>query len=73
MGRRRNNPDDMTITEKIEKIKEMCCDDICRYCADANAKAAAIHVRDDDMRADMISVIQAELHKHCEECPIKRL
>lgn len=30
-NRRRNNPQDMTINEQLEKIKEEVCDDICKH------------------------------------------
>lgn len=73
MGKRRNNPQDMTIIEDLEDIKDKVCGCICKYFADAEAKASAIHCRDHQMVAEMVSIIQQELSEHCEDCPIKRL
>lgn len=73
MGNRRNNPQDMTIIEDLEDIKDKVCSSICKYFADAEAKVGAIHVRDPEIGAEMVSVIQQELSEHCEDCPIKRL
>lgn len=30
-NKRRNNPEDMKVSEMVEKIKEEVCDNICKY------------------------------------------
>lgn len=54
---RRNNPFDMTIKEQIEKVKEDCCDEICKHLEKA--------------RSGLIS--NEELEAICEECPLSKL
>lgn len=73
MGNRRNNPQDMRISEELEKIKETFCDNYCKHWADAEAKAKAIHVRDHELVAEMVDVIREELSHYCDECPLSRL
>lgn len=58
-NRRRNNPQDMTICEQVEKIKEEVCDDICKY---RNSK---------DYR-ELLS--QESLEEICNrDCPLNKL
>lgn len=54
---RRNNPLDMTIEEQIEKVKEDCCDKICKQLEKANRG----------------EILTDELDSICEECPLRRL
>ena len=54
---RRNNPFDMTIKEQIEKVKEDCCDEICKQLEKANRG----------------QILTDELDSICEECPLRRL
>ena len=54
---RRNNPFDMTIKEQIEKVKEDCCDEICKHLE----KARSGHISNEELEAI------------CEECPLRRL
>lgn len=54
---RRNNPLDMSIKEQIEKVKEDCCDEICKQLEKANRG----------------EILTEELEAICEECPLRRL
>lgn len=54
---RRNNPFDMTIKEQIEKVKEDCCDEICKHLEKANRG----------------EILTDELNSICEECPLCKL
>lgn len=54
---RRNNPLDMTIEEQLEKVKEDCCDKICKQLEKANRG----------------EILTDELDSICEECPLRRL
>ena len=54
---RRNNPLDMTINEQIEKVKEDCCDKICKQLEKANRG----------------EILTDELDSICEVCPLRRL
>lgn len=58
-NRRRNNPQDMTICEQLEQIKEEVCDDICKY---RNSK---------DYRGLMSQESLEEICKH--NCPLNKL
>ena len=58
-NRRRNNPQDMTIYEQIEKMKEEVCDSICKY-------------RNSKEYRGIYS--QETLDEVCEhECPLRKL
>ena len=58
-NRRRNNPQDMTICEQLEKIKEGVCDDICKY-------------RNSKEYRGILS--QESLEEICEhDCPLNKL
>ena len=54
---RRNNPLDMTIEEQIEKVKEDCCEEICKHLE----KARSGHISNEELEAI------------CEECPLSKL
>lgn len=54
---RRNNPFEMTIKEQIEKVKEDCCDEICKQLEKANRG----------------EILTDELDSICEDCPLRRL
>ena len=54
---RRNNPLDMSIKEQIEKVKENCCDEICKHLEKANKG----------------EILTDELNSICEECPLSKL
>ncbi len=58
-NRRRNNRQDMTISEQLEQIKEEVCDDICKY---RNSK---------DYRGLMSQESLEEICKH--DCPLNKL
>ena len=59
-NRRRNNPEDMTVSETVEKIKEEVCDNICMY---RNAK-----------EYKGILSQEALVYEICEhECPLRKL
>lgn len=58
-NRRRNNPQDMTIYEQLEKIKEEVCDGICKY---RNSK---------DYRGLISQESLEEICKH--DCPLNKL
>ncbi|MBQ1571532.1 MAG: hypothetical protein IIZ78_10440 [Clostridiales bacterium] len=58
-NRRRNNPQDMTICEQLEQIKEEVCDDICKY---RNSK---------DYRGLMSQESLEEICKY--DCPLNKL
>lgn len=57
MNRRRNNPLEMTIKEQIEKVKEDCCNEICKYLEKANRG----------------EILTDELYSICEDCPLAKL
>lgn len=57
-NRRRNNPDDMTVSEMLLKAKEEVCDNICKY-------------RNSKEYRGMYS--QEALDEICEECPLNRI
>lgn len=57
-NRRRNNSEDMTVSEQVEKIKEEVCEDICKY---RNAK---------EYRGLISQETQDEI---CSECPLTKL
>ena len=57
-NRRRNNPDDMTVSEMLLKAKEEVCDNICKY-------------RNSKEYRGMYS--QEALDEICEECPLNKI
>lgn len=71
--RRKNNPADMSIREQIEDLKDDICDNVCRYFQDYEGKVSAIKGNDKKLRAEIAEVLDAELAKHCDKCPVARL
>lgn len=62
-NRRRNNPQDMTIYEQLEKIKEEMCDRYCKY-------------RDrfrNDADSNLSILNQEQMDCLCNCCPLTRL
>ncbi len=57
-NRRRNNPEDMKVSEMVEKIKEEVCDDICKY---RNTK---------EYRG---MIMPETMEQVCAECPLNKL
>lgn len=57
-GNRRNNPNDMTITEQIEKIAEDICMHYCKWPDLWDEEAEGCELSESD---------------HCVNCPIGRL
>lgn len=72
MGNRRNNPQDMTMTEELEKLKESVCLDYCKFFAEIDKKAKALKPKDKDY-SEKIADLQEEMAEHCKGCPVTRL
>lgn len=62
MGRRKNNINDMTISEQIEAIKDNICEDYCKKYEEAFS-----NIKDADEAFEWL------MHNYCEKCPFGRL
>ncbi len=70
---RKNNPSDMTIREQMERVRDDVCDWICKYNEDFNNKIRALKGNDQTLKDEIIDVLERELEKHCDQCPLSRL
>ena len=68
MGQRRNNIEDMTISEHLEKMRDDVCSYACKYMEKAERESMKA-VDDFEQRMN----IQVALDGKCEECPFRRL
>ena len=64
---RRNNVNDMTITEQLEDICEKVCTDYCRYPAIYHERLLRDEFKTDD---EAMEALGAEI---CENCPLMKL
>lgn len=59
---RKNNIQDMTITEQIENVKEQICDKYCKF-----PELSEQTIDDPDEAFEWLQ------HNHCNDCPLNRL
>lgn len=64
---RRKNKKDMTITEQIEDVAEIMCNDYCKYPAIYHERWLSDEYKDSD-ESD-----QAMQNEQCNNCPLMRL
>ena len=62
-----------TIREQIEDIKGDFCEMCCKHYEEAENMKESIHGDDTKMRTELIEVIQRNLLKKCNDCPLNRL
>lgn len=61
------------IREQIATVKADTCASVCKYAEAADFQAKSIHGKDQTLRQEIIEIIQKDLSRHCEVCPLTRL